>query len=103
MRNEDIGIDLEKVIKYTNIYQNSVGVRCQVITTKGETVYDTSDGCDDCRFCRRVEKSLARICRTHTSTEVTRPKGLEESMSFSVPWAYPLGLPDNFRGFDEAQ
>ena len=105
MRNEDIGIDLEKVIKYTNIYQNSVDVRCQVINSKGETVYDTSDGCGDCRFCRRVEKvpGGAQICRNAHLYGSYQAERFGGKYVFFCPlglthWASPIIFEGSMRG-----
>jgi two-component system response regulator YesN len=105
VRNEDIGIDLEKVIKYTNIYQNSVDVRCQVINSKGETVYDTSDGCGDCRFCRRVEKvpGGAQICRNAHLYGSYQAERFGGKYVFFCPlglthWASPIIFEGSMRG-----
>jgi len=55
---DDIGFNFERAKKCVDDYSNSVGVRCIIIDTHGQTLYETCIDNGACKFCQKVKSVL---------------------------------------------
>lgn len=87
---DDIGFNLERAVRCVEDYSNSVGVRCIIIDTYGQTLYDTYGDDNACKFCKRIDGILNK----HQNCSNAHLYGSYQAERFGGKYVFfcPMGL-----------